>query len=166
MKILVCLIFGFSLILIAGCNGKKRQIDTWNKRHKEYVTNNPIVGKWQVQNSTVLPFEHISYCKELNLNSIFEFKGDKSLNVYEELEGELCTKDQSYNVKDGKLNIIEWDMLFSYEIRTLNSDTLILNIDRTPTYFWTEANLNDSKIKEILQDIKENGITITLTKFK
>jgi hypothetical protein len=133
--------------------------------NSENVTS-PIVGKWLVLNSTVLPFEHISYCDKLNLNSVFEFKKDRTLNVYEKLEGKTCTKDQTYKVRGMKLVILEWDVAFEYEIKKLTSDTLQIKIERTPSYFWTETDLSDRIVKEKLEDIKENGIIVTLERIK
>ena len=86
--------------------------------------------------------------------------------MYESNDGKVCTKDQTFKVRGKTLEILEWDMLFDYEIESLNSDTLKFKIDRTPSYFWTESNLNDEKIKNELEEIKQNGITITLMKIK
>jgi hypothetical protein len=113
-----------------------------------------VYGKWQVVNSTHLPFEHISYCENLNLNSIFEFKKDQTLEVYEAENSETCTKDQTFKVIGTKLQIIEWDMVFDYEIQILNNDTLKFKIDRIPNNFWSQPNLNDSIVSEKIKEFK------------
>ena len=154
------------LIALIGCNSENKKPDSGQTETAEKEINSPIVGKWKVINSTVLPFEHISYCDKLELNSVFEFKADQTLNVYESNDGKICTKDQTFKVRGKTLEILEWDMLFDYEIESLNSDTLKFKIDRTPDYFWTESNLNDEEIKNELEEIKQNGITITLIKIK
>ena len=142
---------------------------TENKKatiENEKIVESPINGKWKVINSTVLPFEHISYCKKLELNSVFEFKKDRTLKVYEKLNGKSCTKDQTFKVRGKKLVIIGWDMIFEYDIVELNTETLKLKIKRTPSYFWTESNLNDEEITKKLDEIKESGIILTLEKIK
>jgi hypothetical protein len=150
------------LVIFFGCKSENKKLNS----QKEVITESPINGKWKVTNSTVLPFEHISYCDKLELNSVFEFKEDRTMNVYETVNGKICTKDQTFKVQGKKLEILEWDMIFDYEILELTSETLKLKIEQTPSYFWTESNLNDEKIKKELEEIKENGIIITLEKIK
>jgi hypothetical protein len=88
------------------------------------------------------------------------------LNVYEKVNGKICTKDQTFRVRGKKLRILEWDMIFEYDILELTSETLELKIKRAPSYYWTESNLNDEKIKKELEEIKENGIILKLEKIK
>lgn len=154
------------LIIFLGCKSENKNSDLGKTVTIERKSENPIYGKWKVINSTVLPFEHISFCEKLELNSVFEFKTDQTLNVYESLNGKVCTKDQTFKVRGKKLEILEWDMLFDYEIETLNSDTLKFKIDRTPNYFWTESNLNNKNIQKKLEEIKNKGIIVTLIKIK
>ena len=148
------------LAIFFGCKSENKKVNS----EREVITESLINGKWKVTNSTVLPFEHISYCKKLELNSVFEFKKDRTLNVYETINGKTCTKDQTFKVRGKKLEILEWDMIFDYQIVELTAERLKLKIKRTPSYFWTESNLNDEKIKMELEKIKENGIIITLEK--
>jgi|TARA_B110000240_G_C13287335_1_gene362722 hypothetical protein len=150
------------LVIFFGCKSENKKVNT----EKEAITESPINGKWKVINSTILPFEHISYCKKLELNSVFEFKKDRTLSVYETINGKTCTKNQTFKVRGKKLEIFEWDMIFDYEIMELTAESLKLKIKRTPSYYWTESNLNDEKIKTELEEIKENGIIITLEKIK
>ena len=152
----------YLLILVIFLSCKSEKV----KSEKEVITESPINGKWKVINSTILPFEHISYCDKLELNSVFEFKKDRTLNVHETVNGKTCTKDQTFKVRGKKLMILEWDMVFEYNILELTSETLKLKIKRAPSYYWTESNLNDEKIKKELEEIKKNGITITLKKIK
>ena len=150
------------LVIFFSCKSENKKVNP----EKEVIIESPINGKWKVINSTILPFEHISYCDKLELNSVFEFKKDRTLNVYETVNGKTCTKDQTFKVRGKKLVILEWDMVFEYNILELTSETLKLKIKRAPSYYWTESNLNDEKIKKELEEIKENGITITLKKIK
>jgi hypothetical protein len=154
------------LTIFLGCKSDNKKSDFGKTTNTEKKSESPINGKWKVINSTILPFEHISYCDKLELNSVFEFKTDGKLNVFESLDGKKCTKDQTYKVRGNKLGILEWDMAFDYEIMKLSTDTLELKIDRTPSYFWSESNLNDEKIKKELEKIKQNGIIISLEKIK
>lgn len=160
------IIYILILTIFIGCKSENKKSDFDRTNNTGKKTESPINGKWKVINSTILPFEHISYCDKLELNSVFEFKTDGKLNVFESVGGKKCTKDQTYNVRGNKLGILEWDMAFDYEIVKLSSDTLKLKIDRTPKYFWTESNLNDEKIEKKLEEIKQNGIMITLEKIK
>lgn len=146
------------ICIFIGCNNSEQR--------KVTTTSNPIYGKWIVVNASVEPFEHISYCKKLYVNSVFEFEQNKRLNVYDKLNGEICTKDQVYKIVGEELSILEWDMVFAYDIRKLTSDTLIFTIERIPSYFWDNANLNDSIIHKNIKHIEENGITITLKKIE
>jgi hypothetical protein len=156
------IIFILILVIFFGCKSKNKKVNS----EKEVITKSLINGKWKVIKSTILPFEHISYCKKLELNSIFEFKENRTLNVYEKVNGKICTKDQTFRVRGKKLRILEWDMIFEYDILELTSETLELKIKRAPSYYWTESNLNDEKIKKELEEIKENGIILTFEKIK
>lgn len=154
------------LTILLGCKSENKKSNFGKTTNTEKKSESPINGKWKVINSTILPFEHISYCDKLELNSVFEFKIDGKLNVFESLDGKKCTKDQTFKVRGKKLGILEWDMAFEYEIMELTVESMKLKIKRTPSYYWTESNLNDEKIKTELEEIKENGIILTLEKIK
>ena len=125
-----------------------------------------IYGKWQVVHSTYLPFEHISYCENVNLESIFEFTTDETLEVYETEQSNSCTKDQTFKVLGSTLQIIEWDMVFDYDILMLTRDSLMLKTDRIPSEFWTNAHPNDSILQAKIKAFKETGIQFTLRKME
>jgi hypothetical protein len=154
------------LTILLGCKSENKKSNFGKTTNTEKKSESPINGKWKVINSTILPFEHISYCDKLESNSVFEFKIDGKLNVFESLDGKKCTKDQTFKVRGKKLGILEWDMAFEYEIMELTVESMKLKIKRTPSYYWTESNLNDEKIKTELEEIKENGIILTLEKIK
>ena len=150
------------IVIFFGCKSENKKVNS----EKEVIVESPIIGKWKVINSTFLPFEHISYCKKLELNSVFEFKKDRTLNVYETIDGKICTKDQTFNVRGKKLVILEWDMVFEYQIAELTTESLKLKMKRTPSYFWTESNLNDEKTMKRAEEIRRKGIIITMEKIK
>ncbi len=159
----------FYILLLAiflGCKSENKGSDVGKTVISEKKSKSLINGKWKVINSTVLPFEHISYCEKLELNSVFEFKTDQTLNVYKSPKGKACTKDQTFKVRGKKLEILEWDMIFDYEIMKLTSDTLELKIKRIPSYFLAEGILNALNFEKKLKEIKENGIIITLENIK
>ena len=118
------------LTFLLNCiNNEKRQISSSEKLR---ITGDTIIiGKWIVVKSSKLPFEHASYCYELNLNCVFEFGEFGNLNVYEELNKGRCTRKQTYKVVDTILGITESDMFFKYTIETITSDTLRLNLYET-----------------------------------
>lgn len=99
-----------------------------------------IHGKWIVYKSDYLPFEHISYCENLNVNSIFEFKSDNILKVYTNAnDTENCNQKQTYKLYENKINILEDDMLFDYEIIKKSKDTLIIKPLHLPNSMWNRA---------------------------
>ena len=154
------------LFILTGCNTGGQRENSKNSMTIEKDSTQSILGKWLVVNSTILPFEHISYCEKLYLEAVFEFTADHTLNIYDSLNGKTCTENQTFKVQGNKLGIVESDMAFDYKIEKLTSDSLQLRIKRIPNYFWTEANLNDQEIKEKLEEMKENGILVTLENIK
>jgi len=57
-------------------------------------------------------------------------------------------------------------MLFEYQIVELTTEILKLKMKRTPSYFWTESNLNDEKTMKRAEEIRRKGIIITMEKIK
>ena len=104
------------LIIAAGCGDE------------EYYSHE-IVGKWIVTESTQIPFEHISFCEELGINSVFEFDNKGMLYVYKDINSNSCNQEQSYTIEDNNISILEWDMGFDYEILMLDSNKLKLYLD-------------------------------------
>ena len=118
------------LTILLGCKSENKKSDFEKTTNTEKKSESQINGKWKVISSTILPFEHISYCDKLELNSVFEFKTDGKLNVFESLDGKKCTKDQTFKVRGKKLGILEWDMAFEYEIMELTAESLKLKISK------------------------------------
>lgn len=149
-------LFALTLITIfIGCSTSEK-ITTNNNKTKDQL----IVGKWNVVASNVIPFEHPSFCEKLELNSVFEFKKDHSLNVYEKEKGKKCTTQQQYSIYQENLKMIEGDMVFMYEIKSLTSDTLKLRISALPDYFNNKPNQTEKN----LEQIKKDGVLLTLIK--
>ena len=119
-----------------------------------------VEGKWQVVNSTYLPFRHISFCDSLYKKSVFEFTEEKKLNVYKLYNGILCSERQTYNVSSDRITILEHDMVFYYYIKKLTSDSLVFSIKTSLNYIYRDNKLNDQERQKLIND----GIEITLVK--
>ena len=128
-----------------------------------------LIGKWRVTNSNFLPFEHISYCEKLEINSVFHFDEYGILKVYEnDKKRRNCNQDQIFWIKDNDIIVFEYDFGFPYEIIKLTSDSLQIKTDRIPTYLYDNpTNQNDiDSITVKMEFINENGIIITMEKIK
>lgn len=135
------LFFLLSLFLIS-CNysavGTAVRPDTTSYRN--------IIGKWEVRDASILPFEHVSYCRNLNIGCVFEFDKYGVLLVYESLNArENCNQKQSYWVDDKELTMFESDMFWSYDILTLSKDSLKIRINNIPYYLQEELFVGTSK---------------------
>ena len=113
-----------------------------DKPYFEYFeqTDSPIIGVWEVYESANIPFEHISYCEELNVGTKFVFDYLGRLYVFKKEKKRYCNKEQIYIFNDSIIEIIEYDMPFNYQITRLDSDTLNL-------YFFYDD--NSLKLKKI-----------------
>lgn len=135
-------------------------------------TQNDLIGEWEVVNANFLPFEHISFCDILGIGSVFDFKKDEHLYVYQDKNVPTnCNKEQFYSLDSNYIRMQEWDMLFSYEILILNNDSLAFKIKRIPSYFY-EDNHIDIKSEIDISDpnfyttFKKEGIIVELKKVK
>ena len=134
----------------------------------ELCRNHEIIGKWLVVDANTIPFDHISFCKNLSINSVFEFNADSTLKIWDSTTGDYCNLELTqYFFFNGKtVRISEYDMIFDYQVNLLTRDSLILRINSIPERFMTEAmELGEMRDKEI-QEIYENGILVTLTRIK
>jgi hypothetical protein len=134
----------------------------------ELCRNQEILGKWLVVDASTIPFDHISFCKNLSINSVFEFRADSTLKVWDSNTGDYCNLElsQYFSFKENTLHITEYDMIFNYQVNLLTQDSLILKINSIPQRFITEAmELGEMRDKEVLE-IYENGILVTLTRIK
>ena len=123
-------------------------------------TDKSVHGRWVVFKSDYLPFKHISYCENLNLNSVFEFKSDSTLKVYtKESDSMNCNQEQSYTHRGNRVIITEYDMVFDYEILRNFHDTLVLRPSHVPSGMWD--NLNS---KAEMDSLSKNHFRIYLKK--
>ncbi|MGY5353485.1 hypothetical protein [Wenyingzhuangia sp. IMCC45467] len=128
-----------------------------------------LIGKWKVIKSNFLPFEHISFCEKLNLNSIFEFDEYGVLNVYEnEKYRQNCNENQTFWIEGNELVIFEYDFGFSYEIIKLTSDSLRIKTEQVPKYLYKNMTIQNASefTSEKIEFVEKNGIIITLEKVK
>ena len=128
-----------------------------------------IVGTWIVCKSNVLPFEHISFCEKLGINSVFEFDQQGNIRVYESQEQkENCNQSQTFWVDSLGLNIFEYDFSYNYKVLKLTSDSLVLSTNRVPKYIYKEAFEKGRRDIEndVTREISKNGIVISFVKYK
>jgi hypothetical protein len=124
-----------------------------------------IIGKWEVVDCNVLPFEHISYCEKLNLNSIYEFESTGELKVFENDSSKInCNQTQTFWVDSVGLNIFEYDFTFTYDLLKLSSDSLVLRTWTLPKYLseeiWKTHSIDYEN--DTTRKIKRDGIIIRL----
>ncbi|WP_159038659.1 hypothetical protein, partial [Brumimicrobium mesophilum] len=128
-----------------------------------------LIGKWKVIESNFLPFEHISFCEKLELNSIFEFDEYGILKVYEnEKTKRNCNEYQIFWIDGNELVIFEYDVGFPYEIIKLTSDSLQIKTDNIPEYLYEKMTMKNALefTSEEIKFIEKNGIIITMKKIK
>ncbi|ESU18453.1 hypothetical protein FCR2A7T_29350 [Flavobacterium cauense R2A-7] len=126
MKLNVKILLITFSILFFGCNEtKKIEKESLETNLSKQNTDSWVYGKWVIYNSDLLPFSHPSFCDELNLNSVFEFKNDGEINIYNS-ENQKCNKDQTYRIFENEIDIKEYDMVFTYEILKKSNDSLVL----------------------------------------
>ena len=151
-----------SIALSSGC--KNKSID------KQIEIQNDLIGKWEVFNSTFLPFEHISFCDTLGIGSTFNFKSNGELEVFYPDKKANCNAQQNFELDSNYIRMQEWDMLFNYEIIKLNSDSLSFKIRRIPSYVFEDSLevVIKSEIQPTDQNfytrIKKEGIVVNLMK--
>ena len=162
---LVVFAIGFVLIGIYVIQDKYDGNTELSELNSNKKIESPIVGKWKVINSNVEPFQIISNGKKLYLNTIFEFLENGKHRVYETNKSEFFSS-VSYRIDGQKLVMIDLDMVFNYGIENLTSDSLKLNIRKIPTYFWTDENLSDQKVKDKVSELQKSGVILELIKIK
>jgi regulatory protein YycH of two-component signal transduction system YycFG len=121
--------------------------------------NNPtwIQGKWKVVNSEILPFEHISYCENLNIGSVFNFKRNNVLKVYETKDSlKNCNEHQTYRVNTDSITVLESDFIFGYKIISHSTNNLVLASNRI------DPKILKNLTKEQLDNIGTDGFKIYL----
>lgn len=137
---------------------------------KTSESQNELIGKWAVINSTLLPFEHISYCDTLGIGAIFDFKSTGDLDVFYKNKKKSCNKEQSFELDSNYIVFQEWDMFFKYEIVKLNADSLSFKIRRVPEYFFDDSIdihvecAMDYTNPNFYTKINQEGITVELSK--
>lgn len=157
MKNLLVVIF----LMLLSCDSfqKRRLLKTEEYKH--------LIGTWEVTESSLVPFEHRFNCKKLDLHAIFSFNKRGDLDVYENEESRInCNVVQLFEINDNALILSGLEATSTYEILKLTENTLILKTDVVPFYFYNEENIkNDSGLySKQIEDIRKNGIIITLTK--
>ncbi|NVK03906.1 MAG: hypothetical protein HWD92_03750 [Flavobacteriia bacterium] len=125
-----------------------------------------ILGKWIVVHSTYTPFEHVSYCDSLTEDAVFEFRKDRTLLVYASPGDTNCNQSQSYAIDERRIEMLEYDMLWNYDILKLSNDSLKFRINRIPNSFWTTQGLSDSAMYARMMELRDEGIVVTLAKLR
>jgi hypothetical protein len=128
-----------------------------------------LIGKWKVIESNFLPFEHISYCEKLELNSIFEFNEYGELKIFKNgAEKRNCNGNQIFWIKKNEIIIFESDFGFPYEIVKLTSDYLQIKTERIPKFLYKNMTIQNAIdfTSDKIEYIEKNGIIITLKKIK
>lgn len=138
------------IIVVCSCQSKPHQEAT--------SIDHPIIGKWKVIHSNLIPFEHISYCEKLYEGSIFDFNKWGKLKVYPKNKSRNCNKKQNFYIDSTRIQIIEWDMSISYEIKIITTDTLQFKSEYFPSYL---IDVDDPILDE---KIKKEGVIVTLIK--
>ncbi len=152
-------IFILSFFTFFGCKNRTENITEIGI--EQSGKNDWIIGKWKVTNSDYLPFEHISFCENLNINAIFEFSDNGNLKVYSsENDKKNCNETQSYRVEKNKIVILENDMLFEYEIISKSKSKLKLRVTHFPNSMYDKVKLTENE----LENVRKNGFKISLSK--
>jgi hypothetical protein len=128
---------------------------------------NDLIGNWKVVESNLLPFEHISFCKDLGINSIFNFNESGILKIYKDHEtNRHCNEKQLFWTDSLKLIIFEYDVGFDYDIIKLDDDSLILRNYWYPDWIYNESTILDTMVefKDEYKELNQTGIIIKLTK--
>lgn len=124
-------------------------------------TNEWITGKWKVKNADLLPFEHISFCKKLDVNSIFEFTKNGVLKVYySKSEQEHCNQNQNFSIENNRIVVKEDDMRSDYDIISKSKSELVLKSTHIPSEMYDKNNLPEKDF----QNLTQNGFKIYLVK--
>lgn len=154
-------IFAPLIIFLIGCsNGAKKELP----ETEEYAN---LIGQWTVTASDFSPFEHLSYCNKLGVDSVFDFDKFGMMKVYDHQNTkEACNQDQKYWIKEDKLVIFEDDFGFDYKIVSLSSNKMILHTDHVPTYLFENDPANGDQVSSDIAQLQEKGITIQLIKRK
>ena len=154
MKYILTPLFVF---LLSCSNGAKKELP-----ETEEYTN--LIGQWTVTASDFSPFEHLSYCTSLGVDSVFDFDKYGLMKVYgDQQTNEACSENQKYWIKKDKLVIFEDDFGFDYKIVSLTTDKMILHTDHIPTYLF-ENDQNDEKKTADIAQLQNTGITIQFSK--
>ena len=156
--ILKYLYISLTILLISCSNGAKNELP----KTEEY---NNLIGQWTVTASDFSPFEHLSYCNKLGVDSVFDFDKYGMIRVYDHQDTkEACNQDQKYWIKDDKLVIFEDDFGFDYKIISLTSNNMILHTDHVPTYLFENYPEKEDRLSIDITELQNKGITIQLTK--
>lgn len=125
-----------------------------------------ILGKWIVVHSTYTPFEHVSDCDTLTEGAVFEFKKDNKLMVYPQPRGARCNSAQYYSIDEDKIDMLENDMIWYYDILQLTNDSLKFRIGGIPNSFWSTQGLSDSAMYARMMELRDEGIVVSLAKLR
>lgn len=122
-----------------------------------------LTGKWKVVAASLLPFEHISFCKKLNLAASFEFNKNAQVKVFEtDTSKQSCVTYQTFSADSSKITFQEGDMVFEYPLLKLTTDSLIFRNPYVPRYLieqFTHASPDST-----IEAIKQNGVIVKLVK--
>ncbi|MEO0403399.1 MAG: hypothetical protein AAF193_00870 [Bacteroidota bacterium] len=126
-----------------------------------------ISGKWILAESNISPFSHPSYCDSLALGSVFEFRADSTLLVYNTSESVNCNGEQLYFFNSKSIEILEYDMIIKYEILKKLPDTIWLRT-RVPLEWFSKFKRDDFTYQDhlIMEEMRKTQVLITLVKDK
>ena len=121
-------------------------------------------GQWEVIETNITQFDHISFCENLTVGSIFHFDDSGEVLVYHKNMRRPCNNKQYYQKDTKSIIFQEWDMIFDYEIKYLTLKELSFVIDRTPSHLYDDMETEDYTESEEFLEVKENGVILKLRK--
>lgn len=126
--------------------------------------NTALVGKWVVVGASIEPFDHPSFCRNLTLQSVFEFQADSTFKVMDGKSGTYCNLElpQRYSLENNIISIAEWDFLFQYHVKLLTQDSLVFIMHNTPQRYYLDQQQVENVRAQEMRAIDEQGILVTL----
>lgn len=83
-----------------------------------------ITGAWELDSMEVGLAMMPSFCKEVRVGALYDFKEDGLLQVFENDSVKACG-DYSYSINRGEINITEYDMVMSFPIEEISPTKLV-----------------------------------------
>ena len=115
-----------------------------------------INGRWRLDSMDVTIAEMPSYCDTFKVGTTFNFKEEVKLLVFPNNSLSVCN-NYFYSINTKEISLLEHDMILSFPIEHINSDTLILKSKLIP--------VNDEWTLEKMEAL-ENGFNMYFTKIE